>query len=381
MPLEPKILAAAGSGILAALERAGVPPAPLLNQAGLPPEAFRDPSNRIPLRRFVRLLELAAQHTGDPCFGLHHGAAYHLSEAGVLGYAMLSAPTIGVAAVNLTRFIRMQVDRLEVALEQEGAQARLGFRLADSKITARRQYNERLLALAFNAFRDTTGTRWFPEAVCFEHEAPDDDSEHRRFFGAPLSFGQASNQLVFKRDFLDRPLKTADPRLFQALLPQIETLLEAAPQGDGLAAEIRELLAASLKNGRPSLARVANELGLGTRTLQRRLKERDIAFWDLVEATRRQLADSYLDEGQLTISEVAYLLGYSEVSAFYHAFRRWKGSSPLQHQLGNQPTQGAARKAAIGAFVLERSTAAAMKYENRRRRPVGPGRKGGALTS
>ncbi|MDJ0610702.1 MAG: AraC family transcriptional regulator [Kiloniellales bacterium] len=338
MPLEPKILAAAGSGILAALERAGVPPAPLLNQAGLPPEAFRDPSNRIPLRRFVRLLELAARETGDPCFGLHHGAAYHLSEAGVLGYAMLSAPTVGAAAVNLTRFIRMQVDRLEVALEQDEAQARLGFRLTDAKITARRQYNERLLALAFNAFRDTTGTRWFPEAVCFEHEAPDDDSEHRRFFGAPLRFGQASNQLVFERGFLDRPLKTADPRLFQALVPQIETQLQAVPQGDGLAAEIQELLAASLKDGRPSLARVANELGLGTRTLQRRLKERDIAFWDLVEGTRRQLAESYLDEGRLTISEVAYLLGYSELSAFSRAYRRWTGAAPVDSRQKPQPS-------------------------------------------
>ncbi len=332
MPLEPKIVAAAGSGILAALERAGVPPAPLLDQAGLTPEVFLDPSNRILLRRFVRLLELAAQETGDPCFGLHHGAAYHLSEAGVLGYAMLSAPTVGVAAVNLTRFIHMQVDRVEVALDQEGSRARLGFRLTDPRITARRQYNERLLALAFNAFRDTTGTRWFPEAVCFEHEAPDDVSEHRRLFGAPLRFGQGSNQLVFKRDFLDRPLRTADPRLFQALVPQIETILQGVPKGDGLTAEIQELLAASLKDGRPSLDRVAQELGLGTRTLQRRLKQRGIGFWDLVEGTRRQLAERYLDEGRLTISEVAYLLGYSELSAFSRAYRRWTGAAPIDNR-------------------------------------------------
>ena len=219
MPIEPTILAAAGSGLIAAIEQAGIAPRALLKEAGLGPDSLSDPSARVSLRGFVRLLELAAARTGDPCFGLHHGMTYHPSEAGVLGYAMLSAPTVGTALHNLVRFVRIQVDRAQIELDGGQAHALLGFRLLDSKITMRRQYNERIVAMIFNAIRIATGSRWFPDQVWFEHPAPQDDSEHRRLFRSPVRFGQASNQLIFERSLLDRPLKTADPQLFQALVP------------------------------------------------------------------------------------------------------------------------------------------------------------------
>ena len=89
------------------------------------------------------------------------------------------------------------------------------------------------------------------------------------------------------------------------------------------------MLAASLRNGRPNLAQVAQDLGLSSRTLQRRLREQGFVFGQLVEEVRRRLAQSYLDEGRLSVSEVAYLLGYSELSAFSRAYRRWTGAAPI----------------------------------------------------
>ena len=121
---------------------------------------------------------------------------------------------------------------------------------------------------------------------------------------------------------------TADPNLLQVLEHYIEDLLSRLPRGQRIEGRLRQYVMKSLKNGPPRLAEAARCLGMSPRTLQRRLKDKGLIFDRVVDETRCQLAESYLESSKLTASEIAYLLGYSELSAFTRAYRRWTGSTP-----------------------------------------------------
>lgn len=325
---EPGILAVAAAGLREALAQAGVVGEALIRAAGLEPESFDDPTARISLRRFVHLLELAAEKTGDDCFGLHLGAAYPLSKAGVFGYVLLNSPTVGVALENLLRYIPFQVDSAELELREAGSDILLCYRLVDPEIGPRRHYNERSMAITLVAFRTVLASDWSPKAVRFEHVFEGDASAHARLFGAPVAFAQGTNAIVFPRRLLDRKIAAADPHLLKVLEQHIEDLLSRLPAGRDIEHDLRHYVTKSLKNGPPRLGGAARHLGMSPRTLQRRLKDRGVVFDRLIDEARRQLAQSYLTDSDLTVSEIAYLLGYSELSAFTRAYRRWTGSTP-----------------------------------------------------
>lgn len=149
----------------------------------------------------------------------------------------------------------------------------------------------------------------------------------------PLHFKQSDNRLYFPIELLEMPVRTADPRLFQALEPFLEQQRQIrAPVGD-LLAELGRHIASSLSSGGASLEMVAQSMGLGPRTLQRRLAEHQVEFRLLVEDVRRSLAEAYVAQNHYSLTEVALLLGYAECSSFSRAFRRWTQVSPQQYRL------------------------------------------------
>ena len=125
----------------------------------------------------------------------------------------------------------------------------------------------------------------------------------------------------------------ADSELLKILKRHCQMILGARPKSDGLVFEVQQLITNLLPSGQPKIDAVAQELGMSSRTLTRRLAEAGVTYKGLLDEVRRKLALQYLRDKRISFKQVAYLLGYSEVSAFYHAFRRWVGSSPLQHQL------------------------------------------------
>jgi AraC-like DNA-binding protein len=154
-------------------------------------------------------------------------------------------------------------------------------------------------------------------------------SRLRRYFGAPVRFHQSEYTTVFDRDILGRPLRALDQQLLGILEEHASMILaELPPLDDDLLGRLEQFVVGALPEDRAGISAAARALGMSTRTLQRRLRERGIVFAGLVDEVRRRLSARYLADGTLTLGEIVWLLGYSESSAFNRAYRRWTGRSP-----------------------------------------------------
>ena len=306
----------------------------MLRAAGINPSILGRTEGFIPCATFAHVLEVAATMTGDDRFGLHFGERYHPKDIGPLAYVVLHSPTFAAGIQNIARYHRVFNQATRVWIAHEGQWALVRHRLDEPVLGAARQHNEYGLAMGLNMIRLMAGREWAPAEVHFAHDAPGDIREHTRVFGAPVSFGRATNAVVVEPIFLDQPVPAADERLYAILRPYLDSLTAALPGDDGLLGRVRQAIGESIRDGVPTLAHVGRKIGSTPRTLQRRLREHQVDFKRLVEDTRRQLAVTYLRDPRHTLSEIAYLLGYSEVSAFNRAFKRWTRATPLGYRRG-----------------------------------------------
>ena len=328
----PMISIAAAAGLTDAIAAAGRDPDPILRAVGLGPASLQNPHGFIPSIDFATVLEEASRATGDDCFGLHFGERYQPKDVGVLAYVVLNSPTMAVAFENIARYLRVHNEAARVAFIRGQKWAYLRHVVSEVPFKIRRQHEEYSLAVGLGTMRLMVGSEWSPVEVQFEHPRPSETSEYGRIFGAPVQFGCKTNVLVIERELCDREVPAADGRLYPLVKRQLERLLEESGPEDGTLVLVRRAVGESLRHGDPHLADVAKRVTMGTRMLQRRLREAGVDFKTLVDDTRHRLAARYLSQRKRTLTEVAYLLGYSEVSAFNRAFRRWTGSTPSDYR-------------------------------------------------
>jgi AraC-like DNA-binding protein len=166
--------------------------------------------------------------------------------------------------------------------------------------------------------------------VWFQHSAPRDRSIHDEIFACPVRFDAPETRLVLSRAALERPVVGRDPALYQYLDRHALALAKTFPDATSLATRVRRELGSALSSGEPTQTEIARRLALSERTLQRHLKAEGHNFAELLDSVRKELARSYLRDAALSVSEVAFLLGYSEPSSFHRAFRRWEGEAPSE---------------------------------------------------
>lgn len=327
----PLISLAAATGLGDAIEAARGDPGRILRSLGLERRVLDDPHGFIPSADFARILEAAARDTGDEHFGLHFGEHFHPKDIGALVYVVLNSPTFGVGFENVARYLRVHNEAAEVAFVPGASRSYLRHVLHLPSVS-HRQHDEYSLAVAVGTIRLMAGAEWAPVEVQFQHRAPARTVELVRVLGAPVSFGLTTNALVIEPELAAWAVPAADARLYPILKDLLERILDEMPPADGLLTSVRRAIAESMRHGEPTLAQVARRIAVGARTLQRRLEEHGVTFTGLVDDTRRQFALRYLRDRKNTLTDVAYLLGYSEVSAFNRAFRRWTGSTPTDYR-------------------------------------------------
>lgn len=322
------VLAAAASGVAEFIRTHGGDAGRVLGQAGVPDHAIGDPLLALDLGDYCAMMELAAAETRHDNFGLWFGQQFQPRALGLIGEIALASPNLGAAVDNVARLFPFHQQATETRLARDGDMLRLEYRILDGRIVARRQDAELTMGMFANIFRACLGADWTPEEVHFEHLRPMDWREHERAFDAPVHFGQRTNCVVFRAARLDSPMPQGDLGRLTALRDRLTALAGgtgAAPFLERVRAEIRSRLA----DGYPHVEDVAEALDLARWTLQRRLADHGTSFSDAVEGVRRDLAALYVRQPHIPLSDVADLLGYSELSAFSRAFRRWFDAAPL----------------------------------------------------
>lgn len=314
------------------LERSGYPTTPLLKQLRIDRDKLSDPDGRIAFRQHVAVLEAAAVLSGDALFGLHLGEKADPRDAGLLGYIAVSSNTVGHALKNVVRYEQVHTEGDKTGWAVNHGFVTITNRITDPVARMSRQHTEFALRATLEAIRIVTRTTVVPVMVEFEHS-----TEHQqaigRAFGATVHFERPHNALIFEEELLKRPIVSSDSRLLHYLEEYCKEILVKRPKMRDPVYRVQELIGRFLSAGYPTIDRIARELGVSARTLSRRLQAQGISYRGIVDDLRKQLAIRYLQDEQLALSQIAYLLGYSELSAFNHAFRRWTGQSPSLYRV------------------------------------------------
>jgi AraC-like DNA-binding protein len=326
--------------VLARLRALGIEADVVLSAAGVAPAILNDADARIPHRLALGVWCEAVRRSGDDAFGIHAAEGIRPGAFDVLDYATRSSATLAEGLARLVRYHRILHDAAVVQLSVNGDRARLTHALPDHAGELPRHTAEFIVAAWVVVARQATGMDFAPLDVSFRHSPPPDLREHERLFRAPIRFDSAANGLVLPRTTLDLPLLKSDPGLCAVLERQMGELLERLPRTTSFSVRVGQMVGKDLSTAAPSATAAARKLHMSRRTLQRLLQAEGTTFSELVDGLRRDLATRYLREPAIAIAEVAFLLGFSEASAFHRAFKRWHGVTPAAYRANLSSPQG-----------------------------------------
>lgn len=301
---------------------------PHLAAVGLDESIFTAPDVEIPIDVCAKLLERVAED--DPAIAVRMGQWMEPTDLGVLGHALLASRDVRQLIETLCCFIDVVVQDKEIRLDLVRGRAVVGYQfVAQDAGPYRRDVEYSMCAIA-KCINAAVGRTIRPLRVEFEHAKPRYARAYAAAFDCPVHFERGGNRLHYDRAMLDLPVASHDPRLYQALVFFFEDKLRSRKQDDDLPGRLRHIVATSLRAGLPQLVEVARQLGLGERTLQRRLAGHGIVFNELVDGTRKAIALDYLKDRRYRLIDIAQILGYSEASSFTRACRRWTDKSPTE---------------------------------------------------
>lgn len=336
---EPRLTVRALRPLISGFTTVGYDPVPFLHAQGIERDTLLDADATVPMSACVGLLAEAVRITGDDNLGLHLAERAELGSFDVHFYAMVSSPTLGAAFERICRYQRLIHETSQVRLERTADCAILSHRLPGD-VAAPRQTAELLLASWVRAGRIATGTPWRPAEVRFAHGAPGDAREHARVFGAPLRFAAGENALVLPASLLDLPCDRSDPSLL-SLLDRYAADRLGGPPAATFADRARAALSEELQAGPVTAPQLATRLKVSVRTLHRFLAAEHTSYRALLDKVRLDLAVHHLRDDRLSVAEIAFLLGFSELSAFHRAFKRWTGHTPVTFRADARMRRGA----------------------------------------
>jgi AraC-like DNA-binding protein len=309
--------------------RAGIELKPLLKKAGLTEQQIKDPNARLAVHRQIRFLNVAANALGDELLGFHLAQLPDLRELGLLFYVAASSATLGDALQRAARYSSIVNEGLSVKC-LKGGDIRMVFEYVGVARHSDRHQIEFLMTALIRLCRQLTGRRLTPSRVRITHRRSNQgDSELAAYFGRNMTFGARADELTFVERLKDMAVTSADPYLNELLVANCEQALAHRRTNRGtFRTAVENAIVPLLPHGKVRASGIATKLGLSQRTSARRLALEGVTFSRVLESLRADLARQYLSDPDLSISRIAWLLGYQEVSAFTHAFKRWSGKTP-----------------------------------------------------
>jgi AraC-like DNA-binding protein len=305
----------------------------ILAREGITLRDFVDPDTRIRHRAIMELLAMAVQRLGDPEIGLRAGERVEPGDYDALEYAARSCANLRDAILCAVRYQHLMHGGQEARLIEHGDLATWQWTITDG-VEQLPAANDFALVSSRTLGRLYTGGKSALREVHFLHATPTSEEAYRRLFSdAVLKFDMGHNALVFDRAHLDSPMSHAHAGLQAAYEQHVSGLLLRLKRDEGVAGRVRNVLVDQLRAGDFSVNTVARRLAMSVTTLRRRLGEEDTSHRAILDEVRRELAQSYLGDASLAISEVAFLLGFSHVTGLYKAFHRWsEGTTPAEYR-------------------------------------------------
>lgn len=314
-------------------ERKGIPTQPILASAAIDPEVIADPAGRVSFEQMQAFWREAVLQSGDPAIGLHAGSSIPRGAYGILDYLVGYSSTIGEGLQRLAEYIPTINTWLTTSSEVDRDTGRLWL---DGVVTRPpRPSAEFVAALVVGLGHRTWQLDFAPMLVRFEFdrpEPPEPSGEHAVALGCEVQFGAPRTEIVLDRDTWEVPVRASDPGLIALLEKQAHDLIAQLPESNDFVDSVRRAVEVELAGGDVRLESIAGELGMSGRTLQRRLAADDLSFAELVDEVRLEAAKIRIMNPRLSLTEVAYLVGFEEQSSFSRAFKRWTGLSPRDYR-------------------------------------------------
>lgn len=330
---EPLVSASFLEGYDAFASRRGLNYGELLSRARLDPITIRQPSNQISMNSLASLLTFAAEEASDPCLGIRWAQDFKPGTTGVLGYLLLNASSVRTAVNAIERYVRLLLDPVDVTYEEDESFGHLSFRLPQELSAPRIQYVSFSMALLIIRLRKHAGQNWMPVGVDLEHRRLDCTDIVERVLGPNVRYDNGINTLHIRKEVLCRSSDHIDRKLFDLIRELGERMLTEQKSETDIVQTARKAILDNISNGAVRLRDIAKSMGMEAPSLQSRLSTAGMNYEDLLVSTRRSLSDLYLRDTELPLTEIALLLGFSELSAFTRAAQRWYGAPPSQRRV------------------------------------------------
>ena len=308
------------------LSNIGITEQAIENKTGLALEPHNSQEVRIPLNQYIKLWNLAIETTKDPALGLKLGTDKDLSHMGIVGHVVYNSEDLRTALEHYSRLFNVINDAISVSFERITTTCSLSFNHTFPEYYCIPDI-ERSLVLALYRTRAWLDKDLPLESVHFCHKPPSYQAYYRQIFGCPVHFNQMECKLVFSSQYLAMQSNKSNPYIKQASLKYADDLMTKLNL-QSLSEKVKGYIYRELENCEPTIERISSLLNISKQTLSRKLKREGAFFQKLVESVRFDKARQLLEQSALSSSEIAFALGFSELSAFSRAFKRWSGISP-----------------------------------------------------
>lgn len=313
--------------VIDALQAQGADVNGLLQGHGLDRGMLADPYQAVPLKNYVSLFERAAEVWNNPGLGVHVGSIIDPDDLGPVGVLYVKMRNLRDAITRFSRFFPALQSATHIAIREESDTTWLEYQILDPSIWPRRHDSEFTMALLCTLTRSQLGRNWSPEEVHFEHAAPVNQREVSQFFRTVARFEQKTNRMLIRTEDLDRSFIKAEPMVVSIIERHLIDLI-----GENFSYDFEEALMNAVMHcihrGDVTLENVAAHMGMGPRTVQRRLQEMGKTFRTVVQQQRMNIAEALLHGNSISLDAVAADLAYADAATMSRAFRKWTGTTP-----------------------------------------------------
>ncbi len=336
----------------------GTDTAALLHSINFDAKLLEHEQARIHLSVFNQLWNEVSDVLRDPLLGLHFGEAFGRQGEGHFLFAIMkNRETLHSAIQSLIRFHGLMTDMVKPSLSVINGKARLELEYTFNNAAITRHLPDAVLSLLATVLRKITNDRIAFEKIYLSHPAADDPDEYTRIFGREPVFNSGSNCIVFDASELNRTFPLAHHEFGTQLQVYAEKLEDQLLKSEKFSDRIFVVLEKSILKGEDfSLKTVAGTFNMSIRHLQNKLKEEGFTYRTVLDKARTGIALHYLQDKEVMLCDIAFLLGFSEQSSFNHAFKKWTGSTPREYKEKISGNSGATPSKKYGVILGSSAT-------------------------